>query len=52
MEPGFQAIVYCMIEAGWLRGEVMRSLRLVIAADNITRGKMRWSRPNWRSRGR
>ncbi|TPI64263.1 hypothetical protein FJ420_17140 [Mesorhizobium sp. B3-1-3] len=36
MEPGFQAIVDCMIEAGWTRGEVVRSLRLLIAADNIT----------------
>ncbi|TPK81647.1 hypothetical protein [Mesorhizobium sp. B2-4-17] len=36
MEPGFQAIVDCMIEAGWTRGEVMRSLRRLIAADNMT----------------
>jgi len=36
MEPGFQAIVECMLEAGWTRGEVMRSLRRLIAADNIT----------------
>ncbi|AMX99995.1 hypothetical protein AB0V79_17210 [Mesorhizobium ciceri] len=36
MEPGLQAIVDCMIEAGWLRGEVMRSLCLLIAAGNIT----------------
>lgn len=27
MEPGFQAVVDCMREAGWQRGEVMRSLR-------------------------
>jgi len=27
MEPGFQAIVDCMLDAGWARGEVMRSLR-------------------------
>ncbi|MER8374471.1 hypothetical protein [Mesorhizobium sp. M0488] len=36
MEPGFQAIVDCMLEAGWTRGEIMRSLRLLIAADNMT----------------
>ncbi|RWB87437.1 hypothetical protein [Mesorhizobium sp.] len=36
MEPGFQAIVDGMIEAGWARGEVMRSLRRLIAADNMT----------------
>lgn len=36
MEPGFQAIVDCMLEAGWTRGEIMRSLRRLIAADNIT----------------
>ncbi|TIR19437.1 MAG: hypothetical protein E5X33_20120 [Mesorhizobium sp.] len=36
MEPGFQAIVDCMLEAGWQRGEVMRSLRRLIAADNMT----------------
>ncbi|TIQ75172.1 MAG: hypothetical protein E5X64_38930, partial [Mesorhizobium sp.] len=36
MEPGFQAIVDCMLEAGWTRGEVMRSLKLLIAADNMT----------------
>ncbi|RWG80965.1 MAG: hypothetical protein EOQ69_19480 [Mesorhizobium sp.] len=36
MEPGFQAIVDCMLEAGWARGEVMRSLRRLIAADNMT----------------
>ncbi|WP_192183282.1 hypothetical protein [Mesorhizobium amorphae] len=35
MEPGFQAIVDCMLEAGWARGEVMRSLRQLIAADNM-----------------
>lgn len=35
MEPGFQAIVDCMREAGWQRGEVMRSLRRLIAADNM-----------------
>ncbi|SFO57103.1 hypothetical protein SAMN03159463_02306 [Mesorhizobium sp. NFR06] len=33
MEPGFQAIVDCMIEAG---GEVARSLRRLVAADNMT----------------
>lgn len=36
MEPGFQAIVDCMLKAGWTRGEVMRSLRRLIAADNMT----------------
>ena len=36
MEPGFQAIIDCMLKAGWTRGEVMRSLRLLIAADNMT----------------
>lgn len=36
MEPGFQAIVDCMLEVGWTRGEVMRSLRRLIAADNMT----------------
>ncbi|MBZ9859709.1 hypothetical protein [Mesorhizobium sp. CA12] len=36
MEPGFQAIVDCMLEAGWQRGEVIRSLRRLIAADNMT----------------
>ncbi|MDX8449923.1 hypothetical protein [Mesorhizobium captivum] len=36
MEPGFQAIVDCMLEAGWAHGEVMRSLRRLIAADNMT----------------
>ena len=33
MEPGFQAIVDCMLDAGWTRGEIMRRL---IAADNMT----------------
>jgi hypothetical protein len=36
MEPGFQAIVDCMLDAGWTRGEVVRSLKLLIAADNMT----------------
>ncbi|MER9599797.1 hypothetical protein [Mesorhizobium sp. M0244] len=36
MEPGFQAIVDCMIEAGWARGEIVRALRRLIAADNMT----------------
>jgi len=35
MEPGFQAIVDCILEAGWTRNEVMRSLRRLIAADNM-----------------
>jgi hypothetical protein len=33
MEPGFQATIDCMLKAGWTRGEVMRSLRRLIAAD-------------------
>ncbi|MER8755158.1 hypothetical protein NKH69_05695 [Mesorhizobium sp. M0976] len=36
MEPGFQAIVECMSDAGWSRGEIMRSLRRLVAADNMT----------------
>jgi len=36
MEPGFQAIVDCMIEAGWQRREMMRALRRLIAADTMT----------------
>ncbi|CDX60011.1 conserved hypothetical protein [Mesorhizobium plurifarium] len=28
-----------MLEAGWTRAEVMRSLRSLIAADNITQKK-------------
>ncbi|MDG4881974.1 hypothetical protein [Mesorhizobium sp. WSM4884] len=36
MEPGFQAIVDCMLDAGWQRGEVIRALRRLIAADNMT----------------
>lgn len=36
MEPGFQAIVDCMLDAGWTHGEVMRSLRRLIAADTMT----------------
>ena len=35
MEPGFQAIVDCILEAGCTRNEVMRSLRRLIAADNM-----------------
>jgi len=35
MEPGFQAIVDCMLEAGWSRVEVVRALRRLIAADNM-----------------
>ena len=35
MEPGFQAIVDCMVEAGWLRAEVLRALRRLIAADSM-----------------
>ena len=36
MEPGFPAIVDCMLEVGWTRGEVMRPLRRLIAADTMT----------------
>ncbi|MDG4890020.1 MULTISPECIES: hypothetical protein [unclassified Mesorhizobium] len=36
MEPGFQVIVDCMLAAGWARGEIMRSVRRLIAADNMT----------------
>ncbi|AZO04601.1 hypothetical protein [Mesorhizobium sp. M2A.F.Ca.ET.043.02.1.1] len=36
MEPGFQAIIDCMIEADWDREEVKRALRRLIAADNMT----------------
>ncbi|TPJ60809.1 MULTISPECIES: hypothetical protein [unclassified Mesorhizobium] len=36
MEPEFQAIVDCMLEVGWTRGEIMQSLRRLIAADNMT----------------
>lgn len=36
MEPAFQKIVNCMLEAGWARGEIMRSLRRLISADNMT----------------
>lgn len=39
MEPGFQAIVDCMIEAGWARGEIVRSLRRLIAADNMAQNE-------------
>lgn len=33
IEPGFQAIVDCMLEVSWTRGEIQRSLRRLIAAD-------------------
>ena len=36
IEPGFQAIVDCMLEVGWTRGEILQSLRRLIAADNMT----------------
>ncbi|RWX66747.1 hypothetical protein [Mesorhizobium sp. M2A.F.Ca.ET.039.01.1.1] len=36
MEPGFQAIIDCMIETGWNREEAKRALRRLIAADNMT----------------
>lgn len=36
MEPGFQAIVDCMLEVGWTRDEILRSLKRLIAADNMT----------------
>ncbi|WP_185928382.1 MULTISPECIES: hypothetical protein [unclassified Mesorhizobium] len=28
-----------MLEAGWTRGEIMRSLRRLIAADNMTQNE-------------
>lgn len=34
-----RAIVDCMLEAGWTRGEIMRSLRRLIAADNMTQNE-------------
>lgn len=49
MEPGFQAIVDCMLEAGWTRGEIMRSLRRLIAADNMTKRRTPKSRRSLRS---
>lgn len=36
MEPGFQAIIDCMVEAGWTREEAKRGLRRLIVADNMT----------------
>ncbi|TGU85438.1 hypothetical protein EN794_053765, partial [Mesorhizobium sp. M00.F.Ca.ET.151.01.1.1] len=36
MEPGFQATVDCMLDAGWTRGEILGSLKRLIAADNMT----------------
>ncbi|MDG4877683.1 hypothetical protein P9273_21505 [Mesorhizobium sp. WSM4935] len=36
MEPGFQALVDCMVESGWTREEAKRALRRLIAADNMT----------------
>jgi len=37
MEPGFQAIVDCLLEAGWSRGETLRSLKRLIAAPERER---------------
>ncbi|MGX5830217.1 hypothetical protein [Mesorhizobium sp. 43Arga] len=37
MEPGFQAIVDCMMEAGGSRGEILRPLKRLIAAHNMIR---------------
>ena len=34
MEPGFQAIVDCMLEVGWTLGETLRALKRLVAADN------------------
>lgn len=39
MEPSFQAIVVCILKAGWTPGRIMRSLRRLIAAD--AKGKCR-----------
>jgi hypothetical protein len=36
MEPGFQAIIDCMLEVGWTRGETLRALKRLIAAENMT----------------
>ncbi|MDF3217952.1 hypothetical protein EN962_19145 [Mesorhizobium sp. M7A.F.Ca.CA.001.09.2.1] len=36
MEPGFQAIIDCMLEVGWTRGETLRALKRLIAVDNMT----------------
>ncbi|AGB43385.1 hypothetical protein Mesau_00901 [Mesorhizobium australicum WSM2073] len=36
MEPGFQAIIDCMLEVGWTRSETLRALKRLIAADNMT----------------
>lgn len=36
MEPGFQAIIDRMLEVGWTRGETLRALKRLIAADNMT----------------
>jgi hypothetical protein len=36
MEPGFQAIIDCILEVGWTRGEALRGLKRLIAADNMT----------------
>ncbi|RUX91137.1 MULTISPECIES: hypothetical protein [unclassified Mesorhizobium] len=36
MEPGFQAIFDCMLEVGWTRGETLRALKRLLAADNMT----------------
>lgn len=41
MEPGFQAIVDCMLEAGWSRGELIEALRRLIAADNMAQKRQR-----------
>jgi hypothetical protein len=35
MEPGFQAILDCMGEAGWTREQAKRAVRGLIAADNM-----------------
>ncbi|MBB6411895.1 hypothetical protein [Mesorhizobium sangaii] len=41
IEPGFQAIVDCMLEVGWTRGEILRSLKRLIAADNMTQKEIK-----------
>ena len=35
MEPGLQAIVDCMLEAGWHRGETFQALRQLVAAAKM-----------------
>ncbi|RVA57125.1 hypothetical protein EN933_04760 [Mesorhizobium sp. M7A.F.Ca.US.001.01.1.1] len=48
--PGFQVIIDWMLEVGWTRGETLRALKRLIAADNmaqlaIARAMMRAGKP-------